>query len=838
MMWLLIWWPYALLHRLNPFLTHVVWPPKGVNLAWMTSIPGPSLLAFPLTYSFGPIVSYNLISLLAPALSAWSAYLLCADITRRFWPSLAGGLLYGFSSYEVGQVLGGHLSLNLVMLPPLIVLLFLRLVEGRIATRRFILWFTVLLILQFLVSNEIFATMTLFGVAALILAWSLGGRGLRVCLQSAIPNLIICYLLATVVLSPYLYYIFAFGMPRNPIYSPDYYSADLMGFILPNKLSYFYFPALGLDSDRFLFDPWENGAYLGLPLLLLCAWYCVENWATLTGKVLAISLGLILLAALGPLLHIAGHHSAALPWAIALRLPLLKHALPGRFMLFAFLDFAVMASIWLSRTERPGAGRMILLLLCLLFLWPSEKTSILTNPPFFTQGTYRYFLPRNSTVLIVPFGDRGQSMLWQAESLMYFNMAGGWLGPTPMEFEHWPIVQGLHSSILMPDSDAQLRAFLGHYGIGTVLLENSTKGPWREVFSKLDSSPASIGEVGIYKVGAAALGEFRGAEALRAEGRSNLARFDEMLVAASQYLQRGLDPSKLNCARAQELGLMPDRGESLAATNQSGWCYSMWFGQMGSASIGIGLIGYYAGLKPVIARYGLYANDIFYPYPDKLTQESDPDRLGALMITFSRDKLALAAAAASKETARDSLTGRIGEADAAGQIPQPDSSARVTGHGVAPSSLAMPAVRPDDFPDGLRPVITAVNGRAVSNRGKGIVAAVLPARRAIWGPWWREVEADDLMVIDGHGFDTQNGVAVDLYCACPGGEVGPFFLEPDYHPYSGTQILLKVPVYGANAPLAGPGSIVVSNKGRDGRFGAKSNRVPVWIGPKGVNAQD
>ena len=30
----------------------------------------------------------------------------------------------------------------------------------------------------------------------------------------------------------------------------------------------------------------------------------------------------------------------------------------------------------------------------------------------------------------------------------------------------------------------------------------------------------------------------------------------------------------------------------------------------------------------------------------------------------------------------------------------------------------------------------------------------------------------------GTGFDTTNGVAVDLYCACPRGKVGPFFLNP------------------------------------------------------------
>ena len=34
------------------------------------------------------------------------------------------------------------------------------------------------------------------------------------------------------------------------------------------------------------------------------------------------------------------------------------------------------------------------------------------------------------------------------------------------------------------------------------------------------------------------------------------------------------------------------------------------------------------------------------------------------------------------------------------------------------------------------------------------------------------------VALGGSGFDTVNGVAIDLFCACPGGKVGPFFLKP------------------------------------------------------------
>jgi hypothetical protein len=217
MMWFLVWWPYAIAHRLNPFITEAVWPPAGVNLAWATPIPALSFLSFPVTYSLGPVVSYNFLSLLAPALSAWSAFLLCDHITRRFWPSVAGGYLYGFSSYEVGHVLGGHLGHSFVMLPPLAVLLLLRYADGDLSRFRFVIYLAGCLFLQFLISAALFATLTVFGAIVLLLAWFLGDPSVQFRLLHSTPCILPAYALSAFALSPYFYYIVAFGMPHSPI---------------------------------------------------------------------------------------------------------------------------------------------------------------------------------------------------------------------------------------------------------------------------------------------------------------------------------------------------------------------------------------------------------------------------------------------------------------------------------------------------------------------------------------------------------------------------------------------------------------------------------------------
>jgi photosystem II stability/assembly factor-like uncharacterized protein len=91
-----------------------------------------------------------------------------------------------------------------------------------------------------------------------------------------------------------------------------------------------------------------------------------------------------------------------------------------------------------------------------------------------------------------------------------------------------------------------------------------------------------------------------------------------------------------------------------------------------------------------------------------------------------------------------------------------------------------------------------------------------------------------LVKLGGMGFDTANGVGVDLFCACPttGGKVGTFFLNPGNPMLTSNQISFVLPATGPKAPPTGPGSFVVYNKGTDGKYSKKSNAVSVPIGQK------
>ena len=67
--WDLAWWPHAIAHGLNPFHPTLVWFPHGVNMAWVTGLPGPALVMTPISMLAGPVVSSNVLALLAPALA-------------------------------------------------------------------------------------------------------------------------------------------------------------------------------------------------------------------------------------------------------------------------------------------------------------------------------------------------------------------------------------------------------------------------------------------------------------------------------------------------------------------------------------------------------------------------------------------------------------------------------------------------------------------------------------------------------------------------------------------------------------------------------------------------
>ncbi|MGH7931920.1 MAG: hypothetical protein ACREQN_02000 [Candidatus Binataceae bacterium] len=645
-MWLLVWWPHAIAHHLNPFITHAVWAPAGFNLAWTTGIPLASLAAAPLTAFFGPVVAYNALCILCPALAGWMAFLLCRELCGRYWPALAGGYIFGFSAYMLAEI-RAHLLLLLVFPIALGAYLVALRMHGKIGVRAFVALIAAALLAQFLFSLELFATLTMFGAIAFALGYACSAEEARARMRRLIIPLICSYAIVVVLTIPYLYYFFQPGFPRVPVNSPKAYSSDLVNFFIPsvvNQIGKFEF--LKTISRNFPGKLIETNGYIGLPLMLTAAAFLYPRRRTAFGRALGLFLLVVLTATLGPRLHFAGLTLFGLPWKIAGHIPLIDNALPARFMVFIFLALAVIVALWLADAGVAGWIKIAALILIGASVFPNVSAAFWIRPAdmpaFFRDGLYRKYLSPGENVIVIPYGASGNSMLWQAETRMYFRMAGGWTSIMPREFESWPIVNALWTGSRIPDADAQLEAFMAAHDVSAVLVDEGRREFWAPILAALDSAPVEAGGMTIYRARPARLAPYRNATALEMERINSGARFETLLAAAQKYLAAGGDVQKLSPLRAEKLGLLPFGWTDDAGVRTHN---GLWLGPWKDGQIGVGVNGSYEALRPLIARYRPFAAQVYFPFPHPLEGAPHGDTfMRMLVITFDRAALARAAA--------------------------------------------------------------------------------------------------------------------------------------------------------------------------------------------------
>ena len=639
LMWALAWWPHAIRHGLNPFLCRLVWAPAGFNLAWAGGIPLVSLLAAPLTISAGPVATYNVLCLIAPALAAWCAFHLCYRVNGSYYPALLGGYLWGFSPYMLGQLAGGHLNLLLLFPAPLIVMIVLAGVHGAIAPAPLVTSLASAFVAQFLCSIELAATTVIFGTVALLLAWRVADQAGRTRLRDLSAPLACAGVVAIVVLSPYLYYLFLPGAPHGAINSPGGYSADLVNLLVPTRTNELgMLPACQALAGRFPGNLGERDAFLGLPLLLVICHFGWTRRHEPAARLLVAVFTIIVICALGPRLRIAGWTGFGMPWKLFMHVPLIKSALPSRFMGYAFLVAALIASLWLADPTVAWRARVVIGCLLVAVSLPNldARTWAAPNnvPAFFAGGGFRQYLRPDETVVALPYGIDGDSMLWQAVAGMSFRMAGGYTGITPREFEQWPVVRAFMTGTYLPDLAAQLLAMMAAHGADAVIVDDAHRDWWAPALAAVDPAPVNVGGVWIYRARPALLAPYRDNSASSWERRDAEARFAAELAAARVYLSDGHDPAALAPLRAQQLGLLPPRWVKDRDVRTDNGLY---LGPWPDGGIAVGIVGSYAVLEPLIAKYRRHAAKIFFPYPKELHGEPAGDTfLRLLVMVFDR----------------------------------------------------------------------------------------------------------------------------------------------------------------------------------------------------------
>jgi hypothetical protein len=656
--WAIAWWPYAIIHGLNPLITHALWAPTGYNLVWATAIPGPSLLVYPITKVFGPVVSYNLLCLAAAPAAASSAFLLCRYICRRYWPALFGGYVFGFSPYILCHMLA-HLVLLLVFPIPLLILLVLRRTDGELGRRTFVAVLIGILLFQFLSSTEIFATATIFGAMVFMLALALAETQSRLKLIGVAVEIASAYTLLVLLLAPYFYYVFVPGLPIPP--NPAaMYSNDLLTFVLPPPVLLLGPQLIGPAAAHFFSGRtwWEQTGYFGPGLWILILLFAWTFWRTKTGKLLILSFIVIAVMSVGPKLNVGGKSLVIMPWWLFSQLPLIDEALPGRFGIYLFLIVAVGAAIYLSRIDVRPWQKILLAGLALAFIMPrpaiwqqSERVPAFLNTPgvtsfkvpaFFRCAEYKRYLDPGDNVVFLPLdgGGSNSGMLWQAQSDFYFNTTD-WFGAIPpLDAPRWPIIAAFQQGFEIFDFSEQLQGFLGAHRVRAIIVDAGAAGRWPQILAKADMHGIYRGGIIFYDVAKAIPRSLHQTTAHQLAERYAAVAFATLLNGANRYVAAQLPLNRLTPGELYHLKMLELPDPTLTQLD-SKWWQNLWLGSH-SDLIGVGIVGNFEDLRFLIARYGPYAVHIYFPFPKPVSKRSAKGN-GLLLMTFSKEGIRQAA---------------------------------------------------------------------------------------------------------------------------------------------------------------------------------------------------
>lgn len=496
--WFLAWGAHAVFHLQNPFLTHEVYAPGGYNLAWAASILGPAVLLAPLTELWGPVMTFNLLAILAPAGAAWGAYLLCRDLTTRTSSAVAGGLLFGFGSYETGVTIN-HLNLALVGLLPIAALLALRRVRGRISRVRFILALGLVLGAQLWISTETFASAVVFGALALVIGFISRDRAQRRLAWRTGCEAAAAVAVAVLIGVPYLWYALTSANPLGK-QSGLTAGADLANFLEPTLATW-----LRPVTTNFVATVPETLAYMGPVLLIVLGLFFLECRKRRLARFLLLFLLAATILSLGGVLRVAGETTNFnLPWSDLGELPYLSHALPERFVLYVSLAGAVCVALWLDRPTL-RIGRWLATAVVMVSLLPNLDGNLwgtrVDQPPLLSSAALAHYVPRGSTVLALPFGIDGNSMYWQVQAHFAFRLAGGYVGwALPREYQGLSILREFHGRPPHRELKRRLCAFIALTHTSVVIVRNHTRGDWQAILRPLHERPILRGGFTIYSV--------------------------------------------------------------------------------------------------------------------------------------------------------------------------------------------------------------------------------------------------------------------------------------------------------------------------------------------------
>lgn len=542
--WLLGYGVYLVQHGADPFFTDLLNAPVGVNLAANTSITVYIVLFAPISYLFGPQISFVAILTLnlAGAAVAWYLFLGRYVTTRRLAAAVAG-LFCGFAPGFVSHA-NGHLNWSAGWVAPVVLWWVLKLREpGRWLRNGVILG--LLVAIGFSIAAEaLFFTALASGV--FLITWSLA-PATRAEARAAAPTVLkalgVTSAVAAVLLAYPLYMHFAGPQTFSGTgFNQRFYVEDVAAYASYSSRTLAAWA--GLSGAALASNPTEETSFFGLPLIVLVIAALVLLWKRADGgrratlRALMVVGVIFIVLSWGPRLQIFEHEtSIPLPYAVLQHLPLFDSALPLRFALVLVGVIGVVLAMIIEQllTDRTSTtGRRIAwtaafgVALVPLIPLPLLTTHRSAEPAFIRDGIWKDYVPEGGVLSGLPFANNASadSQRWQAYTLArggrqfripdgYFLGPGGEngtgrIGP-PWRPTDWLLLRasrwGYLADITDYDRDQARRDF-EYWGINAVFLADEVTGADGPEFRsallitarELLGEPERVGDVLLWRI--------------------------------------------------------------------------------------------------------------------------------------------------------------------------------------------------------------------------------------------------------------------------------------------------------------------------------------------------